>query len=269
MKIFTVDISRCVGCYNCQVACKDEHCGNDWSPYAKPQPNTGHFWMKVNYEEKGTIPKVRVVYQPVLCMHCDRAPCIAACPVEGAIYKREDGLVVIDPKKCTGCRNCLDGCPYGVIYFNDNLHIAQKCTGCAHLLDRGWKEPRCVDSCPTDALRLIDESELDKVTGKREVLHPEYGTGPRVYYFNMPKKFIAGTVYDPITKRIIEGATCSLASDKGHSFETTTDGFGDFWFEDLEIGTYSLTLTADKYPPKTINKISTEKDVNLGDIALS
>jgi Fe-S-cluster-containing dehydrogenase component len=65
MKVFTIDLSRCVGCYNCQVACKDEHCGNDWTPYARPQPETGQFWMKVNYEERGTIPKVRVTYQPV------------------------------------------------------------------------------------------------------------------------------------------------------------------------------------------------------------
>ena len=57
MKAFVLDLARCVGCYNCQVACKDEHCGNDWTPYARPQPDTGQFWLKVNYEEKGTIPK--------------------------------------------------------------------------------------------------------------------------------------------------------------------------------------------------------------------
>jgi Fe-S-cluster-containing dehydrogenase component len=225
--------------------------------------------MKVNFEEKGTIPKVRVAYQPVLCMHCDNAPCITACPVEDAIYRREDGLVVIDPKKCNGCRNCVHACPYNAIYYNDNLHIAQKCTGCAHLLDRGWKEPRCADACPSEALKLIDESELSKIKDKMEVFHPEYGTKPRVYYLNLPKKFVAGTVYDPITKRIVEGATCSLMDENGASFTATTDGFGDFWFEDLEVGIYSLKIEAEKYPPKTINKISTEKDVNLGDIALS
>jgi len=269
MKVFTIDIAKCVGCYDCQVACKDEHCGNDWSPYAKPQPNTGHFWMKVNYEEKGTLPKVRVTYQPVLCMHCDQAPCIAACPIKGAIYKRDDGLVVIDPQKCTGCRNCLHGCPYGVIYYNENLHIAQKCTGCAHLLDRGWKEPRCADSCPTDALKLIDEEDLAKIKDKKEVIHPEYGTRPRVYYVNLPKKFVAGTVYDPATKRIVEGATCKLTGQSGTSFLATTDGFGDFWFENMEVGSYSLRIEADKYSPQIVVGIVTEKDVNLGDIPLS
>jgi tetrathionate reductase subunit B len=269
MKVFTVDLARCVGCYNCQVACKDEHCGNDWSPYARPQPQTGHFWMKVNYEEKGTLPKVRVAYQPVMCMHCDNPPCLASCPIEGAIYKRKDGLIVIDPKLCSGCRNCVHNCPYGVIYYNEESHIAQKCTGCAHLLDRGWKEPRCVDACPTEALKLIDESELNNIKDRMEVFHPEYGTQPRVYYVNKPKKFIAGTVYDPVAKRIIAGAVCSLTSDKGESFKTTTDGFGDFWFESLEMGTYSLKIEADEFPPKSFPKIITEKDVNLGNIGLS
>ena len=267
MKAFVLDLARCVGCYNCQVACKDEHCGNDWTPYAKPQPDTGQFWLKVNYEEKGTIPKVRVAYQPVLCNHCSAAPCMAACPVEAAMYRRDDGLVIIDPKKCTGCRNCVLACPYGAIYYNDDLHLAQKCTGCAHLLDKGWKEPRCADSCPTQALRLLDESELNKIKGQLEVAHPEYGTKPRVYYLNVPKKFVAGTVYDILTKRIIMGANCTLTGEGG-TFTTTTDGFGDFWFENLKTGTYSLKIEAKNYHGKTIDKINTEKDVNVGDIPL-
>lgn len=267
MKVFTIDLSRCVGCYNCQVACKDEHCGNDWTPYAKPQPDTGAFWMKVDYEEKGTIPKVRVAYHPTMCMHCRNAPCMTSCPIDGAIYRRNDGLVIIDPKKCTGCRKCVYDCPYGSIYYNDSLRLAQKCTGCAHLLDRGWKDPRCVDSCPTDALRFIDESELSKLEGAIEVFHPEYGTKPRVYYLNVPKKFVAGTVYNPITKRVVVAAKCTLTSEN-KTITKTTDGFGDFWFENLEVGTYSLLIEADSFPSKKISGIKVENDVNLGDIAL-
>jgi len=267
MKVFLIDLSLCSGCYNCQVACKDEHCGNDWTPYAKPQPDTGQFWLKVNEEEKGTIPKVRVAYMPVLCMHCRNAPCIPACPVEGAIYRREDGLVIIDPKKCTGCRNCVAACPYGSIYYNDNLHLAQKCTGCAHLLDKGWKEPRCVDTCPTQAIKFIDESELKNVKGALEQLHPEYGTKPRVYYLNIPGKFIAGTVYDPAIKRVVVGAECTLTrGDK--TYTVKTDGFGDFWFENLNVGDYALKIKAKDHRVKVFDKINTNKDVNLGDIPL-
>ncbi len=174
-KVFVVDLSICNGCYTCQFACKDEHCGNDWTPIAKPQPEIGQFWMKLTERVRGTVPKVKVAYRPHFCMHCDDAPCMEACPVEGAIYKREDGLVIIDPEKCTGCRNCMDACPYGVIYFNEGLNIAQKCTGCAHLLDDGWAEPRCVDACPTLALRLLDEddAETQALIADAEVWKPE------------------------------------------------------------------------------------------------
>ena len=129
-------------------------------------------------------------------MHCDKAPCIESCPVEGALYKREDGLVIVDPVKCTGCRLCVDACPYeGVICFNEDLNIAQKCTGCAHLLDDGWAEPRCADACPTLALKLMDEDEAKELIAKAEVWRPELKdeVKPRVYYLGLPKKFIAGT----------------------------------------------------------------------------
>jgi len=112
VKVFVFDVAKCSGCYCCQVACKDEHCGNDWMPYARPQPETGQFWLKLDEYVRGTIPKVKVDYIPNMCMHCDDAPCIPACPNE-AISKRDDGLVIIDPKKCTGSQLCIDACPYG------------------------------------------------------------------------------------------------------------------------------------------------------------
>ncbi|MEJ2709621.1 MAG: 4Fe-4S binding protein, partial [Anaerolineales bacterium] len=157
MKVFVVDTSMCNGCYSCQIACKDEHCGNDWSPYAKPQPDTGQFWLKMHEKVRGNVPHVKMSYMAVMCQHCENAPCLAACGAEGAMYRRDDGLIIIDPKKCNGCKNCVDVCPYGAIYMNTSLNIAQKCTGCAHLLDRGWEEPRCVDACPTGALKFGEE----------------------------------------------------------------------------------------------------------------
>ena len=269
MKAFVIDVSRCNGCYCCQIACKDEHVGNDWTPYAKPQPDTGQFWLKQNEFVRGTVPKVKASYRPVLCMHCDDAPCIPACPIEGAIYKRDDGLVIIDPVKCTGCKNCVDSCPYGVIYFNEDLNIAQKCTGCAHLLDNGWTVPRCVDVCPTEAIKFGEESELKELISKAEILNPEYKAKPRVYYLNLPRKFVAGTVYDPKEKEVIIGATCTLTdSGSGKKVTATTDGFGDFWFEGLEVSTFSLEIKSNG-KAKTIDSISTEVDVNLGDIPIS
>ena len=266
-KVFVIDVGICNGCYSCQIACKGEHVGNDWTPYAKPQPNTGHFWLHLIEHINGTVPKVKMHYVPLLCQHCDNAPCIKSCPVK-AIYKREDGLVILDPTKCTGCKNCVDACPYGVIYFNESLNQAQKCTGCAHLLDGGeWKIPRCADACPTEAIRFGEESEFKEIIKKAEVLKPELGTKPRVYYLNIPKRFIAGTVYDPIAKEVIIGATCTLSGKAKKTI--TTDAFGDFWFKDLPDGDYAVTIEAKGFAAKKFDKLNIGKDINLGDIPLA
>ncbi|MBN2074544.1 MAG: carboxypeptidase regulatory-like domain-containing protein [Dehalococcoidales bacterium] len=268
MKTFIVDVSRCNGCHNCQIACKDEHVDNDWTPYAKPQPDTGHFWIKINELVRGSVPKVKISYVPLLCMHCDNPPCLSACAAN-AIYKRRDGLVIIDPEKCNGCQQCIDSCPYGAMYFNQDLKIVQKCTGCAHLLDSGWKEPRCVEACPTTALSFIEEDELKELTLKAELMHPELNTKPRVHYLELPRKFIAGAIYDPEADECIEGALITVTdTDTNVAFTAESDNYGDFWFLKLNEGTYSLTVEKEGYLPETINSISTEKDINLGDIGL-
>jgi NAD-dependent dihydropyrimidine dehydrogenase PreA subunit len=177
--------------------------------------------------------------------------------------------------KCTGCRNCVDSCPYGVIYFNEDLNLAQKCTGCAHLLDgKGGKEapkiPRCVDACPTEAIRFGEESEFKNLVAKAEVMQPKLHAKPRVYYLSIPKKFVAGTVYDPVEEEVVVGAACTLTdSSEGTKFHAITDGFGDFWFENLGTGTYSLEIEAKGFPRKMITAINTKQDVNLGDIPIS
>jgi tetrathionate reductase subunit B len=269
MKVFVFDTSICNGCYNCQIACKDEHCDNDWTPYAKPQPETGHYWLKLSENLRGTIPKVKVNYVATLCNHCDDPACLDACPVDGVIYEREDGLVIIDPERCTGCALCVSACPYGAIYTNDELNIAQKCTGCAHLLDAGWKEPRCVDACPTGALKFLEEADAADLVADAELPQPDNGLEPRVYYINMPKRFIAGTVYDPVKKVVVKRAACVLTpAAGGAATQVETDGFGDFWFHGLEVGTYSLEIRAEGFPVKEFAGLSTEKDINLGEIAL-
>ena len=267
MKVFVIDVAKCNGCYGCQIACKDEHCDNDWMPYARPQPDTGQFWSKVTEYTRGTIPQVRCSFVPEMCMHCADAPCIEACPSQ-AISQRVDGLVLIDPAICSGERQCMQACPYGAIYFNEALNIAQKCTGCAHLLDRGWpiQEPRCVDACILGAMQFGEEADFKDEIARAEVLHPEYGLQPRVYYLNLPKRFIAGTVYDPVIKEVVIGATCTLSGDG--SATTTTNDWGDFWFDGLEAGTFSLKIEA-AGKTKIIAGINTAKDVSLGDIPLA
>jgi tetrathionate reductase subunit B len=270
MKALVIDVSKCNGCHNCQIACKDEHVGNDWLPYARPQPPHGHFWMKVTDVVRGTFPKVKVAYRLEICQHCADAPCIAACQ-RGAIVRRDDGIVLIKPDECGGDRGCLAACPYGVIYFNGDLNIAQKCTFCAHLLDKGAKEPRCVDVCPTGALRFGEEEELKTLIDRAEVIEPTgLSTRPRVYYVALPKRFIAGAVHDPAEDECIEGASVVITNlADGTGLETGTDEFGDFWFEGLRVGDYALSIEKDGYRPYRIERVSTEEDVNLGDMGLT
>jgi len=271
-KVFIIDNTKCNGCYNCQLSCKDEHVMNDWSPIAKPQPNTGHFWYKITENVQGTVPKVRVRYTHDFCRHCDDAPCMKVC-TEHAIYKREDGLVILDPEKCRGHRSCVSACPYGVIYFNRDLNISQKCTGCAHLIDDGWTEPRCVGSCPTDALIFGDDSDpaIQELIALSEPLPNDKDCGARVYNIRPDTKvFIAGEVYDPVLDECLEDAEVTLLNEKGKKTETLkTDVFGDFWFERKERGTYSLKIKHKGYAEKTIENIEVKDNLNVGEIALT
>lgn len=267
-KVMVIDINKCNGCYNCQVVCKDEHVANDWMPYAKPQPDTGQFWTKVTDVVRGTVPKVKVSYLHDMCQHCDEAPCIEACS-QKAIYKRDDGIVIIDPEKCRGHKSCVEACPYQVIYFNDDLNIAQKCTFCAHLLDKGWKETRCSDACPTGAFTFGEEKDLKDLISKAEPLRPDLKVKPRVYYIGLPKSFIAGEVYDPEEDENIEGATATLTNlETGKKSTTKTDSYGDFWFKELESGAYSLLIENKGYHSHKLGPIDATKDVNVGDIKL-
>lgn len=259
MKVFVYDLDKCNGCHNCQIVCKDEHVDNDWSPIAKPQPDTGHFWCKVDEETVGKTPHVRVNYLSHHCNHCDNAPCIAAAP--DAVYEREDGLVIVDPEQAKGNKDLVKACPYGDIYWNEELEIAQKCTGCAHLLDDGWSVPRCVDACCTGALRFGEEEEFAEELANAVCLKPELGTAPRVYYLNMPKRFIAATVVDIDADEVVIGAKVTIQNLGTEEVQAAdTDFMGDIVFEKLDPGSYRMWIEKEGYLPQTIDIDLTESD---------
>jgi len=155
-KVFVIDVALCSGCYSCQVACKDEHCSNDWTPYAKPQPDTGQFWMKVDEKTNGTIPKVKVTYTPRLCNHCTKPACLAVCEC-GAIFKRKDGLVIINPKKCKGCGNCELTCSKAFYKEENREKSAIRVTAC----DNGGFNIAICDQCG-DCMWMCSEKALKK-----------------------------------------------------------------------------------------------------------
>jgi Fe-S-cluster-containing dehydrogenase component len=267
-----IDGTKCNGCYNCFLACKDEYCGNDFPPYSLSQPMTGQFWMKIIEKERGKYPKVKVAYTSVPCMHCDNAACMKAAK-NAAVYKRPDGIVIIDPQKSFGQKQLVSSCPYGVIYWDEEKQVPQKCTFCAHLLDQGWKEPRCVEACPTGALLFGDlddpRSEISKVLaeGKTEVLNAESNMKERVHYIGLPKRFVAGSVVFGDTDECAEGAVVSLEGE-GEKKTLKANNYGDFEFEDLPADkSYTVRIAASGYRSQKV-EVKTEMDVYLGDIVL-
>ncbi len=264
MKVFVIDQARCNGCHGCQIACKDEHCGNDWMPYQKPQPETGHFWMRVEQTTHGQVPKVKLEYKPIMCQHCDDPK----CAITDAVTKRPDGLVTIDPIASEGQRELVDACPYGAIYWNEELNIPQKCDGCAHLVDAG-EVPHCVDMCVTEALKFGEEEDFAEEIARATQIIPESDCHPRVYYLNSPGLFIAGSVWDSEIDEVIEGATIRLTKPDQSVEETTSDAWGDFWFRNLQKGTYKIEIEHEPHRPVEIAEIKLDKSLNIGDFDLA
>jgi Fe-S-cluster-containing dehydrogenase component len=267
-----IDVARCNGCYSCVLACKDEHCGEVFAGYTEPQPMTGQFWINLVEKERGAYPKVKLSYIPITCMHCRTAPCIDAA-YDNAVYRRPDGIVIIDPIKARGQKQIVSACPYRVIFWNEEKNTPQKCTTCAHLLDDGWKRPRCVEMCPTGALTFGDlsdpESEVSKKVASLEPypLHPEYKLSERVLYLNVPKKFVAGTVVYRKTDQCAGKVSVTLKGDGAHK-SCVTDGFGDFWFEDLNSNAeYTLEIAHDGFQ-RISRTVHTYSDVVLGEVLL-
>lgn len=161
-----IDLTRCIGCDACTLACKQEN--------GTP---VDVFFARVLNVEVGTFPNVKRLYIPVLCNHCEDAPCLKACPNK-AIFRRPDGIVLIDQDRCRGTGACVSACPYGNIYLKKSdswyldegteyeerfvkprlrRNVARKCTYCAHRVDQGL-DPACVVACPTTA-RIFGDLE--------------------------------------------------------------------------------------------------------------
>jgi Fe-S-cluster-containing dehydrogenase component len=272
-----MDVTRCNGCYNCFLSCRDEYCGNDYPGYSAAQPHSGQFWMNIIERERGQYPKVKVAYTAIPCMQCEKPSC-ADASLNKAVYQRPDGIVIIDPDKAQGQKEVVAACPYRVIYWNEEKKLPQKCTFCAHLLDKGWKEPRCVESCPTKALIFGDlnnpDSEISRITvaakGKLEVLHPEYGLMPRVQYIGIPKRFIAGEVVFRDKKDECAAGVKVTLSSKGNADKVAkTDNYGDFEFEGLDADKdYTVSIQHSGHSAKKV-KVKTSIDTYLGEILLS
>jgi Fe-S-cluster-containing dehydrogenase component len=266
-----IDVARCLNCRNCFLATKDEHIGNEFPGYAASQPSHGHKWVDIQTKERGCSPIVDVNFMPVMCNHCDRPPCMQAAK-GGAIRKREDGIVIINPEKARGQKEIVDACPYGAVYWNEQEQIPQAWIFDAHLLDQGWKKPRVESICPNEVFRSVkvEDEEMQRLKEQEglEVLQPEIGSRPRVYYKNlhlMTKCFVAGTVVVNVedVEECAEDTEVVLKQNDSEVARATTDIFGEFKIDKLEkkSGRYELEVSSD-----SLGSVSVEFD--LGDESL-
>lgn len=183
-----IDLRRCIGCDACMTACKAE--------FDVP---LGVFRTWVPYKVVGTYPNVRKHFMPRLCNHCDDPPCVRSCPV-GATYKVEDGGFVLQRyERCIGCKACMASCPYNARFmlpkhrtYTDITSVVDKCTFCHHRVTQGLT-PACVQTCIGRARIFGDlndpSSEVSRLvnTLPTQVLRPEEGTKPHVFYIGLDR----------------------------------------------------------------------------------
>lgn len=176
-----IDLSLCVGCAACAVACKMEN---------EVPPGVFNLWIRER--ELGTYPDLAVEFRPEQCLHCENPPCVPVCPT-GASYQTQEGLVLVDPKKCIACGACVAACPYDARYLHPAGYVS-KCTFCAHRIEQG-RLPACVETCPTFCRTFGDlddpESPVSRSlreAGRVDVLRPELGTKSKLFYLNAPSK---------------------------------------------------------------------------------
>lgn len=151
---FFFDMTKCIGCRACQVACKD-----------KNRLEAGTVFRNAHTYSVGNFPSVKGYSYSGTCYHCASPACVANCPT-GAMYIGDDGTVQHDNEECIGCGTCVNSCPYGNPKLIPGTDLAGKCDSCKVIRDAGGN-PTCVDACP---MRALDFGDLDELEAK-------YGAG--------------------------------------------------------------------------------------------
>lgn len=237
-----INVGRCENCNNCVIAERDEHVGNDFPGYAAPAAAVGDSPIRILRRVQGSAPMVETTYLPVMCNHCDDAPCIRYAG--DAIRKRDDGIVIIDPVRAGSRKDIVGSCPYRAIVWNEEQQVPQTWIFDAHLLDQGWQWPRCQQSCPTEVFEAmkLDDAVMQEKARKEglKVLKPDLKTKPRVWYRGLERWetcFVGGSVGAEVAGVVecIEGAEVTLSQGGKVLATTVTNGFGDFRFDNLPV----------------------------------
>jgi len=176
--------NRCIDCERCKKACaKTNHV-----------PEYGYrTTILERYKITGPAETERI-FMPVLCNHCNRPPCVRVCPTKATYKDKTTGIVMMNIKKCIGCKTCMAACPYNARYFNEEIRAIDKCNFCVDtkLKESKGKYTACVEACPAKVRIFGDlsdtESEVYGLVHQPDtivwVLRPETGTLPNVFYMN-------------------------------------------------------------------------------------
>lgn len=271
-----INVGRCENCHNCVIAQRDEHVGNDYPGYAAPASLASEAPIRILRRVQGRSPMVEATYLPVLCNHCDDAPCMKVAG--DAIRKRDDGIVIIDPVKAKGRKDIVRSCPYKAIVWNEELQLPQTWIFDAHLLDSGWKRPRCQQSCPTDVFEAVklEDDEMRKKSHEEglRVLLPKLNTKPRVYYRDLERWdtcFVGGSVSANVSGVVdcVAGAEVSLFKAESRIAATRSDSFGDFRFGGLAGGSGAYRIEIRHALGRASRECVLDESLYLGEIRIA
>ena len=163
-KAFLIYPEHCIGCRACQVACKQwnqlpAELTNNKGSYENPPKLSFHTYTRIKFKELKTPPTMQWLFLKEQCYHCTEAACMLVCPEPEAIVRTKEGAVVLNSDKCTGCKQCVNSCPFGVPQYDPNTKKVSKCHFCYNRISMGL-EPACSKVCPTGAISYGDRNTL-------------------------------------------------------------------------------------------------------------
>src|SRR5437899_6468016 len=167
-----IDISKCIGCKACQVACMEWHdlrdeIGTDHGVYYNPLDLTDKSWTVMRFSEVEVEQgKLEWLIRKDGCMHCADPGCLRACPADGAIVQYSNGIVDFHQENCIGSQYCVTGCPFNIPKFNSETKKVFKCTLCSDRVNVGL-EPACIKACPTGCLHFGTKADMKELAQSR------------------------------------------------------------------------------------------------------
>ncbi|GLT24406.1 formate dehydrogenase-O iron-sulfur subunit [Zoogloea oryzae] len=167
-----IDVSKCIGCKACQVACMQwndlrDEVGTCAGTYDNPRDMTDQSWTVMRYAEVESEDRgLEWLIRKDGCMHCEDPGCLKACPAPGAIIKYANGIVDFHQENCIGCGYCVTGCPFNVPRISKKDSKAYKCTLCSDRVAVGL-EPACVKVCPTGSISFGSKEDMKELAAER------------------------------------------------------------------------------------------------------